>query len=96
MQEGGLPFEDELEEEEEDYYASLPFAALFSCFKVCLFVFTGLYMFLLYENVYICTFHISVEKVLMFLFYFLLQLSFFTLEYCFSLWWGLIQLKLNI
>jgi proteasome assembly chaperone 2 len=27
-----LPFEDELEE--EDYYPSLPFAALFSCFKV--------------------------------------------------------------
>lgn len=26
------PFEDELEE--EDYYPSLPFAALFSCFKV--------------------------------------------------------------
>lgn len=34
-QEGDLPFEDELGE--EDYYPSLPFAALFSCFKVCLF-----------------------------------------------------------
>lgn len=32
MQEDGLPFEDELEDE-EDYYPSLPFAALFSCFK---------------------------------------------------------------
>ncbi|GAV75077.1 hypothetical protein CFOL_v3_18556, partial [Cephalotus follicularis] len=31
VQENHLPFEDELED--EDYYPSLPFAALFSCFK---------------------------------------------------------------
>lgn len=31
LEENRLPFEDELEE--EDYYPSLPFAALFSCFK---------------------------------------------------------------
>ncbi|KAK9286051.1 hypothetical protein L1049_014430 [Liquidambar formosana] len=31
VQQDDLPFEDELEE--EDYYPSLPFAALFSCFK---------------------------------------------------------------
>lgn len=31
-EEENLPFEDDLEE--EDYYPSLPFAALFSCFKV--------------------------------------------------------------
>lgn len=33
-QEENMSFEDELEE--EDYYPSLPFAALFSCFKVLL------------------------------------------------------------
>ena len=33
--EDDLPFGDE-EEEEEDYYPSLPFAALYSCFKVLL------------------------------------------------------------
>lgn len=32
VQDSSLPVEDELEE--EDYYPSLPFAALFSCFKV--------------------------------------------------------------
>ena len=32
MQDNSFPFEDELEE--DDYYPSLPFAALFSCFKV--------------------------------------------------------------
>ncbi|GAB2267285.1 hypothetical protein Dimus_002270 [Dionaea muscipula] len=32
VEEGPL-FDDGLEEEDEDYYASLPFAALFSCFK---------------------------------------------------------------
>lgn len=35
MQDDILPFEDE-EEEDEDYYPSLPFAALFSCLKVAL------------------------------------------------------------
>ena len=44
LQEGSLPLEDELEED-ENYYPSLPFAALFSCFKVCLFVFTGYVFF---------------------------------------------------
>ena len=34
-QEDNLPFEDE--PEDEDYYPSLPFAALFSCFKVIIF-----------------------------------------------------------
>lgn len=33
VQEEELPFEDE-QENEEDYYPSLPFAALYSCFKV--------------------------------------------------------------
>lgn len=35
MLESNLPFEDELED--EDYYPSLPFAALFSCLKVPVF-----------------------------------------------------------
>lgn len=34
-QDDNLPFEDE--PEDEDYYPSLPFAALFSCFKVIIF-----------------------------------------------------------
>lgn len=33
IQEEDLPFEDD-EENEEDYYPSLPFAALYSCLKV--------------------------------------------------------------
>lgn len=41
MPEDSLPFEGELEEEEY-YYPSLPFAALFSCFKVLLVSYTNI------------------------------------------------------
>ncbi|GMH02732.1 hypothetical protein Nepgr_004571 [Nepenthes gracilis] len=33
LKEEDLPLDDDLEEDDEDYYASLPFAALYSCFK---------------------------------------------------------------
>ena len=95
MQEDGLPFEDELEDE-EDYYPSLPFAALFSCFKVFIFyeffLFLSLLFFLLCANVYICLFCILYNiffithwmfyaDIILFYFIFLLQPSFYTLAY---------------
>lgn len=40
VQEDSLLFEDELQD--EDYFPSLPFAAMFSCFKVTLQCFTAL------------------------------------------------------
>lgn len=57
-EENNLPFEDDLEE--EDYYPSLPFAALFSCFKVQIWTrnehityFNGCFL-VLYSLIYFC------------------------------------------
>ena len=76
MQEDGLPFEDELEDE-EDYYPSLPFAALFSCFKVFfLFSFSFVLFFKSLSLLYIYIYFY------LFLFYFLLCANVYSCLFC--------------